>query len=176
MKKLMLVLAMALCASIGSAQALDQDSMELSLGGIIDFSGIDGSVDYTVDIAYGYFILDDIEVGPMIGFARAGKYDNFSLGIFGEYNVDFDSPVVPYVAARLSYISAKNDYDVGEDKGSNQNAVEFEPAIGLKFFIAENVAVSGEFFYDVASAGVYFNDNDMKKTDYGLKFGVRSFF
>ena len=172
MKKFALVLALAMCASVGFAQALDQDSMELGLGGIVDFEGIDGGVDYTLDVSYGYFILDDIEIGPMIGFASYGKLESFSIGIFGEYNIDFDSPVVPYVAMRLAYVSAKNDY-IG---GDNKNSVEFEPAAGLKFFIAENVAISGEFYYDIASDDVYYNDNKMKNNDYGLKFGVRSFF
>lgn len=168
MKRYALVTAMVIVfAAAVSAQVVPQDAMELQLAGNVDFQGPSGKAVYDVELGFGYFVLDDIEVGPLLALISDGDEKGFGLGLFGEYNIDVDMSLVPYVGLSAMYINGKV---------FNENAVQIEGAIGLKFFLAENVAVSGAFVYDYATGDCYYNDGKWQDTDYGLKFGVRAYF
>lgn len=170
MKKYFVALAVFACLTAPSvfAQPLEQDTMEVILDGWVDFNTPGGKTGYDIGLGLGYFLFDNFEVGPAFSMAGDGSDNGWGLGGFGEYNFNFDMPLVPYVGAKVFYING--DYYYGE------SAVEFMGALGLKFFLSENVALGCAFQYYYSTEDVYNNDGEWQNTDYGLAMNVRAFF
>jgi hypothetical protein len=166
MKK-MIFGALLLCALTGFGAALEQDTMEIGLNGTVDFENANGKVAVLSQLSLGYFVINDIQVGGLANFACEGTDIGWGLGPYGEVNFDLDSIVVPYVALRLTA-------NFGEYYTSDHLLAE--GAGGLKFFLSESVALAAEFFYDLASKSVFNNNGREQSSDFGLHFGVRSYF
>lgn len=166
MKK-MIVGAMMLGALSGFGAAIQQDTFEIGLNGGLDFENFNGKVQTDNQLNLGYFVVDDVQVGGIAKFACEGSDIGWGLGPYGEVNFDLDSLAVPYVALRLTanfgnlYVS---DHLLAEGAG------------GVKFFLSEWVALAAEFFYDLASKNVFNNNGREQSSDFGLHFGVRSYF
>ena len=169
MKKLAVALLVLVCAAVPAAvaQPLEQDTMEVMLNGAVDFQTPGGKAGYNIDLALGYFVIDNWEVGPGFNVASDGKDNGWGLGGFTEYNFNLDMPLVPYVGGYLHYVTG--DYYV-------ESALQFTGALGLKFFLSESVALGGAFQYRYANKDIYNNDGSMQNTDYGLALDVRAFF
>ncbi len=166
MKK-MIIGGMLLSALTGFGAALQQDTMEIGLNGAVDFENFNGRVAAQGQLSLGYFVVDDIQVGGIADFVCDGSDIGWGLGPYGEVNFDLDAAVVPYVALRLTANFGeyyKSDHLLAEGAG------------GLKFFLSENVALAAELFYDLASKDVFNNNGRDQSSDFGLHFGVRSYF
>ncbi len=166
MKKL-LTLSMILAALSGFGAVLQEDTMEIGLNGTLDFENMNGRVQTANQLSLGYFILNDIQVGGLASFACEGSDIGWGLGPYGEVNFDLDSAIVPYIALRLTV-------NFGEFYSSDHLLTE--GAGGLKFFLAENVALAGELYYDLASKNIFINNEREQSSDFGLHFGIRSYF
>lgn len=163
------VVAMVLAAAVSAvfAQSIEQDTMEVILNGSVDFQTPGGKAGYDINLALGYFVIDNLEVGPGFNVVSDGSDNGWGLGGFTEYNFNLDMPLVPYVGAYLHYVSG--DY-------YSESALQFMGALGLKFFLSESVALGGAFQYRYANKDVYNNDGSWQNTDYGLALDVRAFF
>ena len=158
---------------------LDKGTKEVGLTGNVDFQGPNGGVDVDLSGTYGWFISPLTEVGVFASYARLydGDVSNYSLGVFGEYNllrtnaISFKS-VVPYIGADLGLSWTNTDLPGEED----QNALIFVPKVGLKWFFRDYVAVDANFFVAMATDDIYLNDGTLDSTDVGMKFGLRVFF
>ena len=150
------------------AKVVPQHSKDLIIRvGKVDFRGPTGNIAYDIELGLGYFVIDDLEIGPLAGFVDNGTNKGFGLGVFAEYNIDLGIALVPYVGVSISYLNGNLFIE---------NAVQFEGGTGLKFFLAKNVAVSGEFVYDYATKNSYYNNDSWQNTDCGLNFVLRAFF
>ena len=158
---------MLLSAMTGFGAVLQQDTMEIGLNGAVDFENFNGKVAALGQLSLGYFVIDDIQVGGIANLACEGSDIGWGLGPYGEINFDLDSPVVPYVALRLT--ANFGDYYPSDH-------LLAEGAGGLKFFLSENVALALELYYDLASKSVFNNNGREQSSDFGLHFGVRSYF
>lgn len=170
MKKVLLIsmLAAALSASGGM---LPMDTMELRLGGKLDFSNAEGKTDWLLESGLGYFVFDNIAVGGLLDWGYDGNHMGLGLGGFGEYNFDLDSPVMPYIGLRIQYCFG--DY---YRNPAGHNYLLFEPAVGTKVFLSEYIAIYLELYYDLASEKAFIQDNKEKNYDIGLKTGLRCYF
>ena len=166
MKK-MIIGGMLLSALTGFGAVLQQDTMEIGLNGAVDFENFNGKVAALGQLSLGYFVIDDVQVGGIANFACEGSNIGWGLGPYGEINFDLDSAVVPYVALRLT--ANFGDY-------YQSDHLLAEGAGGLKFFLSENVALAAELYYDLASKNVFNNNGREQSSDFGLHFGVRSYF
>lgn len=167
MIKKTIAIAILLGAISGVGAVLEQDTMEIGLNGGLDFENFNGKVATDIQLALGYFIMDDIQVGGLANFVCEGSNIGWGLGPYGEINFDLDSAVVPYVALRLT--ANFGDYYLSDH-------LLAEGAGGLKFFLSESVALAAELYYDMASKDVFNNNGRDQSSDFGLHFGVRSYF
>lgn len=166
MKKI-IAITMCVSALTGFGAAIQQDTMEIGLNGSLDFENFNGKVQTQNQLNLGYFVMDDIQVGGIASFACIGSDIGWGLGPYGEVNFDFDSAVVPYVALRVT--ANFGDYYLSDH-------LLAEGAGGLKFFLSESVALAAELYYDLASKDVFNNNGRDQSSDFGMHFGVRSYF
>lgn len=166
-KKLALVCTIALVASFAFSQTLEMGTRELILNGNMDFDDEAGNANWSIDAALGYFVADNVEVGPMVRVEYDGDDMGYGLGALAEYNIDLEMALVPFVAVRGHYMFG----DAFED-----NYVLGEGALGAKVFLSDAVAVSAEVFYYLASEDVFFNNGKWEDDDAGINLGVRCFF
>ena len=174
MKKLTLIAMMAAAVTSFGA-TIPMDTLELRLGGQMDFNNPQGKVDWLIESGLGYFVLDDIEVGPILdwGYGGNGNDMGLGLGVFGEADLDLDL-VMPYFAMRLQYCFGQNYRNTSENN-DELNYVLLEPAVGLKFFLSESVAIYSELYFDLASEKAFVQGDDATNIDLGLKFGLRCY-
>ncbi len=167
MRKIIPALAVIFLAASAFATPIVQDTLELRLGGNVDFDNPNGECDFLFDTGLGYFVVDDIEGGGLVTWAYDGSNFGYGVGGFGEFNLDMDVFIMPYVGLKLQYFFG--DFYV-------ENFVNVEFTGGLKFFLSESVAIYSELYYDLASEDTYVNDSEAESYDVGMKFGVRAYF
>ena len=170
MKKLALIAMMAAAATSFGA-TIPMDTLELRLGGKMDFTNPQGKVDWLVESGLGYFVVDNIEVGGIMDWGYDGNNMGLGLGGFGEANLDLDSFIMPYFAMRLQY-----NFGPYYSNIADRNYILWEPAVGLKFFLSESVAIYSELYFDLATEKAFAQGTDAKNNDLGLKAGVRCYF
>lgn len=177
MKKLLCAM-MILVAARGfgggreSSTPLESGAMELGLNAGLDFQSPHGDVAGQLDGRWGYFVMDNIELGGVVSLANSKDYGHagtgFGLGPYAELNFDLDiMPVMPYIGIQIKYNAG--DY-------WPHDHLNVEGAAGLKFFLIETTAIAAELYYDLASQKVYNNDDSLKSTDAGARLGLRFYF
>lgn len=173
MKKIALIAMMAAAAVTSFGATLPAETLELRLGGKLDFNDPKGKVNWLIESGLGYFVFDNVEFGGLLdwGFSGDGNNMGLGLGVFGEYNLDLDLYVLPYAAMRLEYCFGPYYRETSE-----HNYLLWEPAVGLKFFLSESVAIYTELYFDLASEKAFTSGEDSKNNDIGLKAGVRAYF
>jgi hypothetical protein len=170
MNKVTYLLALALLAGVGRAASLKQDTQELVVNGALDPEGIGGSADFSLSVGYGYFIADNLEGGVEAAFADNDLLTSYGFGAFGEYNFNIGTPFVPFAGGKLNWAKVEVD-----DLDKNNDALVVGAYGGVKFFLAENVAISGQLNVDLASDDIYVNKNKLDNTDVTLTLGMRFF-
>ena len=170
MKKLALI-AMMVAAATSFGATIPMDTLELRLGGKMDFSNPQGKVNWLVESGLGYFVYDNIEFGGIVDWGYDGYDMGLGLGGFGEANLDLDAFIMPYFAMRLQYCFGQYYRNTAE-----HNYILWEPAVGLKFFLSESVAIYSELYFDLATEKAFVQNDDAKNNDLGLKAGVRCYF
>ncbi len=167
MKKTML-LTMLLAAVSGFGAVIEKDTLELGLQGNLDFDSPDGDVEFMVYPTLGYFFMDNIQAGGMLGMLYDGRDMGYRIGTFGEINFDTYNAVMPFLAARVMF-----DFGSHYDK----NYLLLDTAAGLKFFLSQTLAISTEIFYDLASEDAFADDEEGgRNNDAGLRLGLRHYF
>ena len=167
MNKIIPVILGLFIAAGALATPIQQDTLELRLGGNMDFDNPNGKFDFLFDTGLGYFVLDDIEAGGLITWGYSGSEFGYGVGGFTEFNLDLDTFMMPYVGLKLQYFFG--DFYI-------KNFINVEFTGGAKFFLSETVAIYTELYYDLASESAYINGSEAKNYDVGLKMGVRCYF
>ena len=167
MRKIIPVLLGLFVAAAATATPIQQDTLELRLGGNMDFDNPNGKLDFLLDTGVGYFVADDIEVGGLVTWGYDGSEFGYGVGGFSEFNLDLDCFVMPYAGLKLQYFFG--DFYI-------KNFINVEFTGGAKFFLSETVAIYTELNYDLASEDAYINGEEAKNYDVGLKMGVRCYF
>ena len=102
MKKTIL-LTMLLAAVAGFGAVIEEGTLELGLQGNLDFDSPDGDVEFMVYPSLGYFFMDNIQAGGMLGMVYDGRDMGYRFGGFGEINFDTYNAVMPFLAARVMF-------------------------------------------------------------------------
>ncbi|GAL14507.1 hypothetical protein JCM19233_5519 [Vibrio astriarenae] len=156
-------------ATLDGKKALTAGTQEFGLQGDVNFDYAD---DFLVNLqgSYGYFIVDNFLLGGDASLSVSDNVQTYKVGVFGEYNFDFGSKFVPYVGAGAQFLYSK--YFSNSDTSMNMKS-----AIGVKYFIAENIAVTTEVNYNIANDDLYVGANgNAKNTNTNVMIGTRYYF
>jgi opacity protein-like surface antigen len=143
--------------------ALSQGTKELAVSGNYDPDAFD---DYQValEVGYGYFIADNLEVGASVGYAGSEHVDIYGILGFVEYNFNLGGRVVPYVRASVGWLGAEVEDPVTGIKDDNDTAAA-AGAVGVKYFITDTVALALEGEYTKATDDIFINDDNELEDD-----------
>lgn len=170
MKKLV---ALAMLATITAvkvdAAAIALGTQEIRASGGIDFESATGT-DIRLDLGYGYFIADYLEVGGLFGIEDNDRATSLRLGGFAEYNIETETNVIPFFGGQLRYIYA--DFDTG----GSDSAIAFGGYGGAKFFITENLALTARLLIEFATEEIYIEEDKVNDTDIVIDLGLNYYF
>ncbi len=170
MKKLMATITgITLIAASSYGVMIQEGTKELVLEGAYDFQSVAGSA-LALDAKVGYFVMDGIQVGGLVGVSDNDFTTDWRIGAFAEYNVDLGEPIVPFVGASVGLV--RTDPDVG----SSEDTLFLGAEAGAKYFIAENIAVSLSYQFLWADEDVFADNGDRDDTDHSIQLGMRFFF
>ncbi|MEN8846608.1 MAG: hypothetical protein ABF377_00860 [Akkermansiaceae bacterium] len=108
-------------------------TQEFGVSGSLNYAD---DIDYNLELSYGWLVKDQWEVGFVGGVQGTNSDNNFSLGLFTEYNwaID-DSKWVPFIGMSAKWASL--------DSGAfDADSIALGMDIGVKYFIRENIAIS----------------------------------
>lgn len=125
---------------------------------------------FTLQLGYGYFVRDQLQVAVVGGFDDDDISTVWNLGVATEYNV---LPYgwgawVPYVRAGL--LAVGSDFS----RGSSQSTAALRFAGGMKYFLHDNVALALEAAWDYAFDDVFMDEGgNLNDNQWKLLFGIR---
>ena len=167
-KFFVMAIALAFATAVCAQPTIYEGTRELLIAGGWDSDGETGT-ELDLTVGYGVFVRDAIEVGGTLGYESLsdGDWKVMAIGGFVEYHFDMASMTVPYVGAKIGYAS----YEVPDE-----SVFEYGPRVGVKYFIADNVAVDVGLTYMLATEEVFVNDGVYEDNDLSLSFGIRAMF
>lgn len=174
--KMAVALGLALVSSSAvAAPRLERGSQELSLHVSPDFEGAIGDTIFA-EAAYGVFVRDRIEIKGALAYHLledvAGADSDYRMKGFdvaAEYHLDLGNALVPYLGAGIGWVSS-------EFGNTKESGLVYGPRAGLKYFLADNVALGLDVVYRMGSADVFVNDFQAEDTDLTYVIGVRVLF
>jgi hypothetical protein len=184
MKKWIALAVVLAVATTGQAVVLTQGAKELAVEGLFDSDTIEGDhVDLTV--FYGEYTEDNFEIGLQGSIRDTDRVEAWSAGVRFEHNFT-QYEVVPYLALSIEYAAVKIDVDdevptaegtEGLREDRDEDTVITGGHVGLKWFVAENVAVSGAFVFEWAGSKMFEDERgEFDDTNASIRFGMRYFF
>ena len=129
--------------------------------------------DVHLQIAYGQFVADRLEVALVAGLRDNDAYMSTELGVRAEYNFDLGSAFVPFLSAGVVWADVESDAsDIDTD------AAVFSLGGGVKYFIRDNVALAVNGSYLLATDDIFVDSEDGKVNDdeFSILFSVRFYF
>ena len=167
-------------AAMANGQMLREGTQELFGSFSLDPDNAAGNTSWNVDLGYGYFVVDNVEVGGILGYQDinlgASESETVRIGAFGEYNWPIEGTMwVPAVGLTLAYadIDAKGGI---EDAFAKDDAFEATIRPAIKYFISEAIAIDTGLDLRWASEDIYINDGELEDTDWGISARVRAHF
>ncbi len=199
MKKKLLFVAVLFVAVAGQAALLTEGTSELAVSGLWDFKTVNNRL-LSGEISYGYFIMDQVQVGGYGAYEDDDMHRTWGVGVKGEYNLDMSyleiiPEIVPFAGVSMGV--AGTSYDVSlstpravydtqtkqafvvydqEDESDSNTGLNLGLEAGVKFFITDNLAISTSLSFDMCTGAIYPDDRDLKKTDTRLNVGMRYYF
>ena len=161
--------------SASADPALLRGTKDLSLLGSPDFTAPTGDT-LNLDIGFGYFVRDNFnlrgtlqhdvqeDIAPGDADYRATEFN-----LIGEYHFNLGWSTVPYVGLDLGWRRSKFG-TIRED------ALIYGPRIGIKYFLADNVAIDLSLSYKFAGNDVFVSDFEIENKKISFGFGLRYMF
>lgn len=170
MKKIIVLALLAtFTAAHADAAAIAKGTRELRASGLLDFDSANGT-DIRLDLGYGYFIADYLEVGALFGIADNDRVTALRLGGFAEYNIETETDLIPFFGGQMRYIYA--DFAIG----GSESAIAFGGYGGVKFFITPNLALSTRLLIEFATEDIYIEENKINDMDIVVDLGLNYYF
>jgi len=126
-----------------------------------------------LQLAYGRFVADGIEVAVVAGLRDNDAYMSTELGVRAEYNLAFGSALVPFLSAGAVWADVEAD-----DSNIDTDAAVFSVGGGVKYFIRDDVAlaVDGSLLSATDDIFVDSEDDEVQDDEARVLFGVRFYF
>jgi hypothetical protein len=158
--------ALAAASALAATPMIERGTMEASLDGAVDSDG--DSTQLNLNARGGYFVAHGAEAGVALGTGLGGQeYRRFALALFGEYDLDTGTPVLPFAGCSLGF--AWFNFDDRSD-----SYVEATAYGGMKFFFVNYAALSLSLHLSVASEEVYNQGKD--SGDWAIRIGTSWYF
>ena len=184
MKKFGAVL-IALGLMAGSVFAIGTGTRELGVSG--DFTFTD---ELDAEVTYGYFVSAQVEIlgGAMVDGQDWGDEDTTLFGVMAAVDYHFTQlgteTMIPYIEGRVGWINLESDImtgnaAIGESSDAGQlegDAFTVGGGVGVKYLMAENVALNGAIFFDWADEEVFFDEGEIEDTEVSLELGLNFYF
>lgn len=153
----------------GVTPNLDKGTKVLEGSGVINVMGDD----LQIQLAYGRFIADGVEVAVLAGLRDNDAFMSTELGARVEYNLVLDSALVPFLSAGAVWADAEAD-----DSGIDTDAAVFSAGGGVKYFIRNDVALAFDGNYLIATDDIFVDSEDGEVQDDEVRFlfSVRYYF
>ena len=170
MKRFGCWMALLVAFAVLPAQAImiGEGTRELTVDGEYQFSSEVGRA-FAVNLGLGLFVMDGFQVGLTTGVSDNDIVTMLKGGLFAEYNIDVGRTVVPFVGTRALY--SYTDLDEG-----TEDSVLLGGYAGIKYFIAENIAVSLKYLFEWADDDIFYDDEEPKDTNASIQLGMRFYF
>lgn len=155
--------------SIGVTPNLDKGTKVLEGAGSMDVM----ADELQIQLAYGQFVADGIEVAVLAGLRDNDRYMSTELGVRAEYNFILDSALVPFLSAGVVWADVEAD-----DSGLDTDAAVFSVGGGVKYFIRDDVALAVNGSYLVATDDIFFDsdDGELQDDEFRILFSVPFYF
>ncbi len=155
--------------SSGVTPNLDKGTRVLEGAGSIDLM----ADDVQIQLVYGRFIADGLEVAALAGLRDNDRYMSTELGVRAEYNLIRDSALVPFLGAGVVWADVEAD-----DNGIDTDAAVFSVGGGVKSFIRDDVALAVNGSYLVASDDIFVDneDGEVEDDEFRILFSIRFYF
>jgi hypothetical protein len=155
--------------SSGVTPNLDKGTKVLEGAGYIDVMGDE----IQIQLAYGQFVADGIEVALVAGLLDNDRYMSTELGVRSEYNLVLDSALVPFLGAGVVWADAEAD-----DSDLDTDAAVASVGGGVKYFIRDDVALAVNGSYLVATDDIFVDsdDGELQDDEFRILFSVRFYF
>lgn len=155
MKKLSTLLIMLLTVMVITVKAQTQRGNMLIGAQLANIGGVfqSGSSSFTFGITpmVGFFIQDNIAIGPNVGFdythANDENYFTWSVGAFGRKY--FDDPSIEFSKRSTWFLEANAGIQGVNAAGDNTNGLGLGFGPGLSYFITPNIGLEGLLKYDL---------------------------
>ncbi len=153
-------------ASSGVTPNLDKGTKVLEGAGYIDVMGDD----LQIQLAYGLFVADGLEVAVVAGLRDNDRYMSTELGVRAEYNLVRNSAFVPFLSAGVVWADVE-----GDDIDLDTDAAVFSVGGGLKYFIRNDVALAlnGSYLFATDDIFVDSEDGELQDDEFRILFSVR---
>ncbi len=156
---------------------LDKGTKSLDINGSYDANT---ALDYQFNLGagFGYFFIDNLEVAVVTGWQSNSLSDTFELGAVVEYNIATGTPWVPFVQAGVLWAGTEVDDDVFNDANDmDADAWLGRFGGGVKYFFRNDIALSLDLKYDIASEHIYSDDQgNMEDDNLTAGIGLRFYF
>ena len=153
----------------GVTPNLDKGTKVLEGAGYFDVMGDE----LQLQLAYGQFVADGIEVAAVAGLRDNDRYMSTELGVRSEYNLVLDSALVPFLNAGVVWADAEAD-----DSDLDTDAAVASVGGGVKYFIRDDVALAVNASYLVSTDDIFVDSDDGELQDDELRmlFSVRFYY
>ncbi len=154
MKKAISILSGFLfAATLLAASPTQQGTYEARIEPLADLGEVEGNVGVPIRGAFGYYFSQNFHVGVCMSFAKKefesywGKANLWGLGLYGEFSLDRDWPVVPYIGLTGTFLDDSND---------NRDVVlVLTVSPGLKVSLSEYISLSVQANWNAATEDIY---------------------
>jgi hypothetical protein len=155
--------------SSGVTPNLDKGTKVLEGAGYINLM----ADEVQIQLAYGQFVADGIEVAVVAGLRDNDRYMSTELGVRAEYNLVLGSAFVPFLGAGVVWADVEAD-----DSDIDTDAAVFSVGGGVKYFIRDDVAlaVNGSYLFATDDIFVDSEDGEVQDDEFRILFSVRFYF
>ena len=164
----LIFVSMIITAPVGAINIFE-GNRELGISGQIDVETLDGTV-IEFDVLYGYFWVDFLEVGAHAGISDSDSFTTWRIGVFTEYHLFNETPLVPFLGASLDL--SGSDIDLSVTDNSEDTAIIFGFQAGAKYFLTDSIAIKSQLSFDAATDDVFASDNRAENTNWNVEFGL----
>lgn len=160
--KLYISLLAFLFGTVGLAQDINinKGDFELKLASAFDQG------QFNVDAHFGAFVADYTQWRLDVGYTDTDFFTQSRAGVTALRFFETRTYTIPYVGLGLGYTS------VDSPNGLENTGAEFSLILGLRYYLAENVALSTELKTAYATDDAYIDGTSVTDTDYRLGIGL----
>ena len=134
------ILTLVIVFGLASVSFAGVEEGKSEIGGNITRQDIDGIVLTMVNLNYGYFMTDEVQLTGNMMLMKAEGYKALALEGQGRYHFILGEEYVPYVGGLIGTFNIDGD-------GFSESAMSYGFMGGVKYFVSEDTSFNLEYNY-----------------------------